>query len=380
MDFDFGEKEKKLRAEIKALFDARARDDLNKMEKADIQSIREMILQWLPSLAQVDYLELGLDDGKNSLPLVAAQEMLAAMSPSLFLSTEVSTRVFGRLVAVYGTPDQQKEILTPMKEGRLIGAIALSEDGMNTESNPLKTTGLRTDGGVRVTGTKGHVANGPVADWIAVAGVLSERKDEHVAFFLVKRESEGLSTGDRHATLGYNGTAASAISLEGCDVSSNYIIGPFEGREVLQTVRMWEDQVLTASSLGIIQRSFDSASNYAKEHESGGKPIIKYQEVGFKLAEMLTLLQTSQLLAYRAAWMGETADREERDLVHCAKVFCSESAEEVTSKALQIMGGQGWLKGNPAEEGYRNAKYVQIAGTSTEISRMKIGDSVLEKE
>ena len=94
MDFDFGENEKKLREEIRVLFDENARADLESMETADPRSIREMVLQWLPRLAQVDYLELGLNDGKNSPPLVSAQEKLAAMSPSLFLATEVSTRIF----------------------------------------------------------------------------------------------------------------------------------------------------------------------------------------------------------------------------------------------------------------------------------------------
>jgi alkylation response protein AidB-like acyl-CoA dehydrogenase len=126
-----------------------------------------------------------------------------------------------------------------------------------------------------------------------------------------------------------------------------------------------------------MQRSFDEAVNHAKSHLSGGKPIIAYQEVGFKLAEMLTLLQTARLLAYRAAWMTDAGDREAGVLAHCAKVFCAESAEEVASQALQILGGQGYISGNPAEGGYRDAKYLQIAGTSSEISRMKIADEVL---
>jgi len=141
---------------------------------------------------------------------------------------------------------------------------------------------------------------------------------------------------------------------------------------------MWEDQVLTAASLGLMRRSFDAALKYAKAHRSGGKPIIAYQEVGFKLAEMLTLFQTAQLLAYRAAWMSESENREADVLAHSAKVFCAESAEKITSEALQILGGKGYVRGNPVEAGYRDAKYIQIAGTSTEISRMKIGDWVLE--
>ena len=286
---------------------------------------------------------------------------------------EVTARIFGRLVAIYGTPDQKDEIIPSLKEGRIIGTVALSERGMNIENDPLVTLGVYNDDGFKVSGSKGHVVNGPIADWIAVAA----KTGDGVVFFLIKKGSDGLSIDQRLTTLGYNGTAISAITLENCSVPSANVIGPFEGEEPVKSVRTWEDQILTAASLGQMQRSYDEAADYAKSHLSGGKPIIAYQEVGFKLAEMLTLLQTARLLAYRAAWMTEAGDSEAGVLAHCAKVFCTESAEEVASHALQILGGQGYIRGNPAEGGYRDAKYLQIAGTSSEISRMKIADEVL---
>jgi alkylation response protein AidB-like acyl-CoA dehydrogenase len=373
MNFDFIETERALCEKIKGLFDPESRAALEKLEKGDADEIREVTLKWMQILGQAGYLTLGLDDGKNSVTLTATQEGLASISPSLFLTVEVTARIFGRLVAVYGTPDQQDDIIPSLKEGRLIGTVALSEGGMNIENDPLDTSGLREDGVFRVSGFKSHVVNGPIADWIAVAA----KTGEGVAFFLIKKGSEGISTDQRLFTLGYNGTAISAMTLEKCPVSSACIIGPFEGEEPLTTVRTWEDQILTAASLGQMQRSYDEAVNYAKTHLSGGKPIIAYQEVGFKLAEMLTLLQTARLLAYRAAWMTEAGDRESGVLAHCAKVFCTESAEEIASHSLQILGGHGYIRGNPAEGGYRDAKYLQIAGTSSEISRMKIADEVL---
>jgi alkylation response protein AidB-like acyl-CoA dehydrogenase len=157
-----------------------------------------------------------------------------------------------------------------------------------------------------------------------------------------------------------------------------HVIGPFGGCEVFRDVRKWEDQVLVSASLGSMKSGYEAALQFAKQHMSGGKPIIVYQEVGFKLAEMFTLLQTAELLACRAAWMDETGDTEGDILLRSAKVFCTESAEEVASKALQVMGTFGYLKGNPAEMAYRDTKYVQVAGTSTEISRIKIGDALLE--
>ncbi|MBW1706324.1 MAG: acyl-CoA dehydrogenase [Deltaproteobacteria bacterium] len=373
MNFDFGKTEKTLCEKINGLFDADSRAALAGLEKGSIDDIREATMKWLMVLGQADYLTPGLDDGKSNVGLTAIQESLAAISPSLYLTVEVTARIFGRLVAVYGTPDQKDEIIPSLKAGRLIGAVALSEEAMNIENDPLNTSAVNNDDGFLVSGSKGHVVNGPIAGWIAVAA----KTGDGVAFFLVKKESKSLSVGQKLSMLGYDGLAVSAISLENCPVPSNYIIGPFNGEEQIKTVRMWEDQVLTASSLGLIKRSLDAAQSFAKDHRSGNKPIIAYQEVGFKLAEMVTLFQTARLLAYRAAWMAETGDREAAVLAHCAKVFCTESAEEVASHALQILGGHGCVSGNPAEEGYRNAKYLQIAGTSSEISRMKIADSML---
>ena len=373
MNFDFGETEKTICEKINGLFDADSMAALANLENGDVNDIRDATMKWLMVLGQTGYLTPGLDDGKNNVGLTAIQESLAAISPSLYLTVEVTARIFGRLVAVYGTPDQKDEIIPSLQEGRLIGAVAISEDAMNIENDPLNTSAVNNDEGFLVSGSKGHVVNGPIADWIAVAA----KTGDGLAFFLVKKETEGLGIGQRLSMLGYDGLAISRVSLENCPVPSNYIIGPFDGEEELKTVRMWEDQVLTVSSLGLIKRSLNAALTFAKDHRSGNKPIIAYQEVGFKLAEMVTIFQTARLLSYRAAWMAESGDREAAVLAHCAKVFCAESAEEVASHALQILGGQGYLSGNPAEEAYRDAKYLQIAGTSSEISRMKIADGVL---
>jgi alkylation response protein AidB-like acyl-CoA dehydrogenase len=376
MNFDFKDTQVALRENLKDLFDPDSRSALEHLEAQDTQQIRDHVLQWLTKLGQTGYLSLGLENGKGSISVLAAQEILATISPSLFLSVEVTARIFGRLIAAFGTPEQQNEMLPAIKAGKLIGAVALSETGMSIENAPLYTIGLSVDGGFQVDGAKGHVVNAPIADWIAVAG----NWEENILVFLIEKDADGLAMGQRLSTLGYNGTTISPISLENCLVTSNSVIGPFKEGNLLKTLRMWEDQILTAGSLGLMNRSFDTARAYAKKHESGGKPIIAYQEVGFRLAEMLTLLQTAQLLAYRAAWTDETGDREAQVLAHCAKVFCSESAEEVASSALQILGGKGYVQGNPAEEGYRNAKYLRIAGTSSEISRMKIADEVLKHE
>ena len=376
MNFDFGEKEKKICGKIRELFSGNDTAELMQMETLPLEDLRKLTRRWLKSLGKAGYLAPSAEDGRNSVSLVVNQEQLAALAPSLFLSAEVSIRIFGRLIVRFGSEDQKNAVLPDLISGKSIGAVALSESSMNIENDVLHTTGVTSADGFHVTGNKGHVVNAAIADWIAVAGKIDGR--EGPAFFLMEKKSEGLFVGDRLATLGYEGAPISPIRLDNSPVPATHVIHPPIDSAAFQTVRMWEDQVLTAASLGLMRRSFDAALQYAKTHRSGGKPIIAYQEVGFKLAEMLTLFQTAQLLAYRAAWMSESEDREADVLAHAAKVFCAESAEKVTSDAMQILGGKGYVRGNPVEAGYRDAKYIQIAGTSTEISRMKIGDWVLE--
>ncbi len=373
MNFDMGEEESRVCGRIRELFTGDAAAELMRMETLPVEDVWSATRRWFTLLGEAGYLTSSVEDGRNSVSLVVNQEQLAALAPALFLSVEVSVRIFGRLVARFGSEDQKNAVLPDLISGKSIGAVALSENSMNIENDALNTTGVSSTDGFHVTGSKGHVVNAVIADWIAVAGKIDGR--EGSAFFLMEKESKGLYMGERLATLGYEGVPISPIELDNCPVPTTHVI--HMDSAALQRVRMWEDQVLTSASLGLMKRSFDIALQYAKTHRSGGKPIIAYQEVGFKLAEMLTLFQTAQLLAYRAAWMSESEDREADVLAHSAKVFCAESAEKVASDAMQILGGKGYVRGNPVEAGYRDAKYLQIAGTSTEISRMKIGDRIL---
>lgn len=374
MNYDFSEKEFNFFVQIQALM-----GDFTKQTdqgKNDPDLSEKNTRAALSLLSQTPYLKLGLKDlpdYSGLVTLMGAMEILSAASPSLFLCVETSTRIFGRILSTWGSDAQKEKLLPALTGGQIIGAVGLSEDAMNVENDPLATTGTAQGDQVIISGHKQYVTNGPVADWFAVAG----RMDGKNAVFLVKKGTKGLIIGEKTTTLGYEGASISKILLENCAVPLDQVILPKNDKEMLATLRLWENQVLIGASIGLMKRAFESAKTYAKAHRSGGKPIIAYQEVGFKLSEMLTLFQTSQLFAYRAAWAADAEPKEVESLTLCAKVFCTESAEKVASDAMKILGGAGFLSGNPVEEAFRCAKYGQIAGTSTEISRVKIGDVAL---
>jgi alkylation response protein AidB-like acyl-CoA dehydrogenase len=197
------------------------------------------------------------------------------------------------------------------------------------------------------------------------------------AIFMVEKGAPGLILGERTATIGYGGAAISTLELKNCVISAGNVICPPDAQTMTTLLRLWENQILMGASLGLMKTAFESARTYAKSHKTAGKPIIAFQEIGFKLSEMLTLFQTSQLFAYRTTWTAEKDPKEAESLTLCAKVFCTESAEQVTGEAMKILGGAGYVSGNAVEQAFRCAKYGQIAGTSTEIARVKIGDTAL---
>lgn len=374
MNYDFSDKEFNLFVEIHTLLSELTK--ANSLETGDAHLSDQNIREALSLLAKTPYLRLGIEkieDYNGLLTLVAAMEAVAGLSPSLCLSIETSARIFGRILSTWGTDEQNHQVLKPLLEGQIIGAVGLSEDAMNVENDPLMTTGLADGDHVKINGRKQYVINATNADWFAVAGILAGQN----ALFLIEKNTPGLTVGEKTAALGYQGLSVSNLILNNCMIPSHQVIRPKEPKEMLNTLRLWENQVLMGTSLGIMKTAFESAKNYAKTHKTGGKPIIAYQEVGFKLSEMLTLFQTAQLFAYKAAWAVENDPKSAESMTLCAKVFCTESAEQVAAKAMNILGGAGFFSQNPVEQAYRYAKYGLIAGTSTEISRVKIGDSAL---
>ena len=376
MNFDFSDEEKAFFAEAK---DAMA----SVAEKRDLEcggrdTIRENLLAALEVLGTKDYLKVGLSETNGSvagtLALMAAMEQVAGVSYSSFLSVEMSTRMFGRVLTL-GESQATAEILPDLTAGKIVGALALSEDAMNVENDPLATLGSMDGEAFLINGKKSFVINGPVADWFAVVG----RVEEQTAIFLIDTGAPGLTLTDRQPTMGYDGLAVCGLELCDCRVPADRVLGPFDADACLGQLKLWENQILIAASLGLMQNSYATARDYAKTHRSGGKPIIAYQEVGFKLSEMLTLYQTAQLYAYRAAWSADENPKEAEVMTLCAKVFCTESAEIVAGKSLQVQSKDGYLAGGAAEQAYRCAKYGQIAGISTEIARVKIGDAALGK-
>lgn len=368
MNYTITKAQQTLRQEVENTFGTLASPELN------ISNRKQLLIQ-LKKLAETGYPEAATKKKHDQIAVMLAQKTMAVKSPSLALSLMAGMTIPGRLLAVYAKNKQKKKYLEPLLRGKVSAALAISETGMSIENGPLTTYAKNINGGAWIIqGTKNYVWNGPLADFF----IVSAETDQGVAWFILDRNTTGLEIGTADETLGFRGSVVGSLTMNNCQITTDQVLGPYSNRGSLTAVREWQNEALISIALGLIERCYSTALLYAKQHKSGGKPIISYQEVSFKLAEIMTLDQTAQLLTMKAVWAKETAVKDAAALLGCAKVFCCEAAEKTASECLQIMGGAGYLKDNPVAESFQDAKYLTIAGVSSEISRMMIADSVLE--
>ncbi len=373
MNFDLGEREKQIRITLHKLLDADLRDTVENLASNEAVKSRMAMLSALEKIASSGYADLVFGNKGTRVASMAVREELAFICPALYLSLECGNALLVNLLNRYGNEQQKHEILPTLKSCKAIGSVALVEEHGNIEDNPFQSSLTKDGEHYIISGKKNMVINASMADWLAVVAMM----DNQPALGIVSPHAKGLDVSSRISTLGLEPSVFYEVHAHRVQVLKSNIMGPFEGTPFIRQLRMWEDEILVGASLGIMRRAYEAACSFAKSHNCGGKPVVAYQEVGFKLAEMLTVLHTAQLLGYRAAWMLDTGDREREILVHCAKVFCAEAAESIASNAVQILGGNGYIRGNRAEQAYRDAKFIQLAGTSTERSRIKIGNRLL---
>jgi alkylation response protein AidB-like acyl-CoA dehydrogenase len=328
------------------------------------------------------FFQTGTNPGQNrispfseALTGVLLAGELARWSPSIGLAVEMSTRLFGWLLSRAGTDQQIQEFLVPLQQGALLGAVAMSESSKNFPENQIKTEGRKEKGGFRVTGRKTLVINAPIADCLAVTGQINGQW----AVFLIRSGEPGLHIGEPLPTLGFTDLSLADVTLNHCFVPEEGIIGPFPDALVFSELQTKNNLIIATTSLGIMERALQGAQKVAGESQEGRKPLRNLQEIGFKMAEMFTLFQTAQWMLYRAAWLLEANAPEAQTTLAAAKVFITESAEEVARSAMQIAAGEGFLSGNILEECFRDARFGPAAGETSEVLRMCIADDCLAK-
>lgn len=362
MDYEWNENQKSLKKAVAAIVGKEARQDLDALEGAEPAAAKEMVLDWMAKLRETGYLTA------EPFELLAAQETLAEASGSLYLSIETTSRLFAGLVLGHGSDELKGELEGPLQAGEIIGALPL----IKTEAVP---TAKSVDDGWIFDGVQAQLANAPIADWLMVSG----NSEAGRVLGVVRPTDEGVTVEPRLGTLGYDGLPVAAVTLAGALVPKERVIGPITDYRAMAALQFLETQILTIASIGLMHRCTTAARMHARTHELGGKAMFKRQEIAFKLAEMLTMTQTAQLMTYRAAWLVATGDPEGPMVLRCAEVFAAESSQQVASRGLEICGGDGYVSGSVLERAWRESRFAPVAGVSSDQSRDAIATELLGK-
>jgi alkylation response protein AidB-like acyl-CoA dehydrogenase len=284
------------------------------------------------------------------------------------------------MVYEFGDEEQKGEFLTPMAEGRDVGAFALSEPGAGSDVPAMETTAEETGDGYVIDGGKLWISNGSVADTVVVfAKTDPEAGSRGISSFIVRPdEDDGFHVEGTEDKLGDKGCPTAELRFDDCFVPEDRLIGE-EGRGFVHALKTLNGGRITiaARGVGIAQAALDQALEYSQQREQFDQSISDFQTIQHKLADMDTKLQAAEMLMHRAADL-KIRDEEYIKEAAQAKLYASEISREVANEGIQIHGGYGYTKDFPAERFYRDAKLNEIYEGTSEVLRNTIADKLLD--
>jgi len=278
-------------------------------------------------------------------------------------------------IVMFGTEEQKARWVPPLARGERIGCFALTEPETGSDAAAIGTRAERVDGGYRVSGHKQWVTNGRIAGTM----ILFARVPEGITAFVVGMDAEGISFGAHAKKMGVISATTDDVHFDNVFVPEEDRLGE-EGKGLrvalgtLDTGRIG----IAAQAVGIAEAAFRYATQYAAGRTTFGKPIAEHQAIAFKLADMQTKIRAARLLVHEAAWMKDNAMPHGESGAR-AKLYASQVANEVAYDAVQVLGGQGYMKDHPVERYYRDARVTEIYEGTSEIQRLVISRAIMKE-
>jgi len=280
----------------------------------------------------------------------------------------------------YSTEEQKQRFVVPVAKGEKLACFALTEPGAGSDAAAIETTATRQKGGYLLNGGKIFITNGAEAD-IALVFATIDKSLRHrgITGFIVEKGTPGFSVGKLEHKLGIRASSTAELVFNNCFVpEENRLGGEGEGFRIAITAIDVSRVSVAAQGVGIAQGAFDKALAYAKERQQFGQPIINFQAIQWMLADMATQIDAARLLTYRAAYLQEKGLPFIKE-ASMAKVYAAEAAMFVTTKAIQIHGGYGYVKDYPVERYFRDARILEIYEGTSEMQRMTIARQLMRE-
>ncbi len=318
--------------------------------------------------------------GGRFFQAVLAVEALARVDPAVAVLVDVQNTLVANAILRWGRQDQQERWL-PRLAASDVGAYALSESDAGSDAFALRTRARETAGGFVLDGRKLWITNAhEAALFIVFATVNPDAGYRGLTAFVVERDAPGLRIGPKEDKLGIRASSTCEVVLDGCEVSADDVLGPVgQGYKVaIETLN--EGRIgIGAQMVGLADGALEHAVRHTKARRQFGKSIAEFQGVQFQIARAATDIEAVRLLVYNAARLRDRG-RPFTTEAAMAKLAASETAERVASLAVNLMGGQGFVKTSPVEKLYRDAKIGQIYEGTSNLQLQTIAKAVLRVE
>jgi alkylation response protein AidB-like acyl-CoA dehydrogenase len=378
MDFSLSEEQKMLRAAVREFAEkelepiAAKTDEEARFPAAAIKKAAEI------GLMGTGYPETDSGSGGGAVEQTIVFEELARVCASTSVILIVTNELVSYPIYAFGTKEQKKKYLTPLLKGEKLGAFGLTEAGAGSDVAAMSTTATKKAGGYVLNGNKIFISNGAEAEIIVTFATLDKSQGYRgVTAFIIEKGMLGFSVGKHERKLGIRGSSTTELIFDNCFVPEENRLGS-EGkgfRIALESIDVSRIGI-AAQAVGIAQGALDKALAYGKERQQFGQSIANFQAIQWMLADMATQIDASRLLTYRAAYLKDQNQPFTKE-ASMAKVYAAEAASFVTTKALQIFGGYGYIKDFPIERYFRDARITEIYEGTSEMQRMTIARQLI---
>ncbi|MDP7094668.1 MAG: acyl-CoA dehydrogenase family protein [Candidatus Marinimicrobia bacterium] len=317
--------------------------------------------------------------GMDTVAYAAAVMELAKVDASVAITMAAHTSLGSMPIVIAGTEEQKQKYLPKLASGKVIGAFGLTEPGAGSDAGSTKTTAELDGDEYVVNGGKIFITNSSLAGILTLTtNIIENDENKGIGALVTFTDNPGLKIGPKEKKMGWRASDTRQLFFENMRVPKENVLGqPTDGFKTFLKTLIGGRISVSALSCGTAEGAFQKALQYSTERKAFGKEIHAFQAVGFKLADMATDIEAAKLLTYHAAWMKDQGKDVLKQAAQ-AKLFASEAAMRITTEAIQILGGYGYVKEYDVERFFRDAKVLEIGEGTSEVQRIVIARELVK--
>ena len=380
MNFDYNETQSMIAQSIKDFAEKNIRPNIMEWDEAQIFPV-----DLFKKLGEMGFMGVLVPEeyggsGLGYHEYITVVEEISKVDPSIGLSVAAHNSLCTNHILTFGNEEQKKKWLPKLATAEYIGAWGLTEHNTGSDAGGMNTTAVKDGDYWIVNGAKNfitHAISGDIAVVIVRTGEKGDSKG--MTAFVFEKGMKGFTSGKKENKLGMRASETAELVFDNCRVPDANRLGEV-GQGFIQAMKILDGGRISigALSLGIAKGAYEAALKYSKERHQFGQPISSFQGISFKLADMATEIEASELLLHKAAFLKQQ-HKPVTTLGAMAKMYASEACVRIANEAVQIHGGYGYTKDYPVEKFYRDSKLCTIGEGTTEIQKLVISRNLLKE-